>query len=325
MTSEPVTGTPAPDGPSRREVLRGGGVLAGATLGTGLLGPALDGLVHPAPAAASAAGDPTSSAAPHGPVRIREATNFSMALSPDGRLIAFDALSSIWVVPADGGDARRLTGDLQDASRPTWSPDGKRVAFQSYRDGNYHLWLAGTDGTGLRQLTRGRFDHREPAFSPDGRQLAFSTDRDGSYGIWLLDVATAQVRPLTATPAEEAMPAWSPDGGSLAFTVDEGAVDVLDLASGRRTRAVTAPAGARVYGPAFTADGRALSHVQLLGGRSDLMLGDRALTDGEDVFGFPARWLSPEEVMYTADGRIRRRTVGMPKPARSGTCRSSSP
>ncbi|MDX6241382.1 MAG: hypothetical protein QOG10_6206, partial [Kribbellaceae bacterium] len=93
-----------------------------------------------------------------GSATVAEGTNFMVAVSPDGRLLAFDLVTAIWVLDANGGTARRLTDDLQDATRPRWSPDGSRLVFQSYRDGNFHLWTIGPDGSGLRQVTSGRYD-----------------------------------------------------------------------------------------------------------------------------------------------------------------------
>ncbi|MGH3430338.1 MAG: TolB family protein, partial [Mycobacteriales bacterium] len=109
-------------------------------------------------------------------VRLHEGTNMSAALSPDGNRIAVDLVTGIWVLPAGGGTARRLTDDLQDATLPTWSPDGKRLVFQSYRDGNYHIYTIDADGGKPQQLTTGKYDHREPAFSPDGKRIALSSD-----------------------------------------------------------------------------------------------------------------------------------------------------
>ncbi|HEY9336197.1 MAG TPA: amidohydrolase, partial [Kribbella sp.] len=123
---------------------------------------------------------------------LREGTNLMVSVSPDGKWLAFDLATAIWVTPAAGGTSRRLTDDLQDATRPRWSPDGRSIVFQSYRDGNFHLWSIRPDGTGLRQLTSGRYDHREPHVTPDGRSIIFSSDRGdlhgpgnvaGSYGI----------------------------------------------------------------------------------------------------------------------------------------------
>ncbi|MGH3881234.1 MAG: amidohydrolase family protein [Actinophytocola sp.] len=286
---------------TRREVLRTAGVIAGAaTLGTGTL------------TAGTAAASTAGADGADGFVRLGEGTNISADVSADGRFVAFDLVTAIWTVPIAGGPARRLTGDDTDATRPSWAPDGRRLVFQAYRDGNYHLWTVRPDGSGLRQLTDGPFDHREPRFAPDGSSIVFASDRGnaGSYGVFTLDVATGTITSRVDTAAEEAMPVWSPDGRRLAYTVDGTAIDVLDLATGATTRAVTAPEGATLFGPAFTPDGATLSYVRLTGATTELVVGDRVVSaEDEDVFIFPPTWLSATELLYTADGQLKRRTL----------------
>ncbi|OLF04684.1 amidohydrolase family protein [Actinophytocola xanthii] len=281
-------------GITRRDVLRGAGIAAGTTV----LGGA---------AAHAGAAD-----AETGTVRLSEGTNISAHVSPDGRFVAFDLVTGIWTVPSTGGPARRLTGDDTDATLPTWSPDGQSLVFQAYRDGNYHLWTIRADGSQLRQLTSGPFDHREPRFSPDGTTLVFSSDRGGagSYGVFTLDLATGAITARTDTASEEAMPTWSPDGRRLAFTVDGTAIDVLDPAGGTVTRAVTAPTGATLFGPAFSPDGATLAYVRITGATAELVVGERVVSArGEDVFAFAPTWVSPDELVHTADGVVKRRRI----------------
>jgi Tol biopolymer transport system component/cytosine/adenosine deaminase-related metal-dependent hydrolase len=274
---------------TRRDVLRSAGVLAGAT--------------------ALTSGATVADASHDQTVAITEGTNISAHVSPDGKQVAFDLVTAIWTVPITGGPARRLTGDDTDATQPSWSPDGKTLVFQAYRDGNYHLYTIRPDGSGLRQLTSGPFDHREPRFSPDGATIAFSSDRGGSYGVHTLAVATGTITPRADGPADEAMPAWSADGRRLAFTVDSTAIDVLDLSTGTVTRAVTAPTGASLYGPSFSPAG-VLAYVRIAGATAELVVGDQVVSAaGEDVFGFAASWLSPTEFLHTADGALKRRSL----------------
>jgi Tol biopolymer transport system component len=278
----------SPQGLSRRELLlRSGYVAAGLTVAGAAEAGAVDTLAEPG-------------------VQLREGTNMSAALSPDGRRIVTDLVTGVWVLPASGGRARRLTDDLQDATLPVWAPDSKRIAFQSYRDGNFHIYVIDADGGTPRQLTSGRFDHREPAFAPEGRRLAFASDRDGSYGIWLLDLASGALTAVTSTPDEEAAPRWSADGNRLVFTVNDVAIDAVTVATGQRERLVSVTGTDRVYGPAFGPDGQP-SYMWLRGADADLMLGSQQVTRGEDVFGFAASW-SGRDVLYVADGRIRRRS-----------------
>jgi Tol biopolymer transport system component len=278
----------SPQGLSRRELLlRSGAVAAGLSV------------------AGAGVAEAEPDQADGGGIGLTEGTNMSAALSPDGKRLAVDLVTGIWVLPASGGRARRLTDDLQDATLPSWSPDGRQIAFQSYRDGNFHLYVIDANGGTPRKLTSGQFDNREPVFSPDGKKLAFSSDRDGSYGIWLLDLASGAITVAASTVDEEASPRWSANGARIIFTVNDVAIDVVTLATGARQRLITATGTDKFYGPAF-GPGDQPSYMRLRGADADLMLGDKQLTKDEDVFGFGANW-SGQDVLYTADGRIRLR------------------
>src|SRR4051794_33065687 len=64
---------------------------------------------------------------------VTEGTNLALARSPDGRDLTFDLQGTLFVLPATGGDAHAITDGLGDDRQPSWSPDGNRIAFQSYR------------------------------------------------------------------------------------------------------------------------------------------------------------------------------------------------
>ena len=88
----------------------------------------------------------------------------AVAVSPDGQTLAIDLQGGIWVVPARGGAAKRITDEFSDARQPAWSPDGRTIAFFAYREGGYDIWAVNPDGTGLHRLTWGPYDDREPAW-----------------------------------------------------------------------------------------------------------------------------------------------------------------
>jgi Tol biopolymer transport system component len=247
-------------------------------------------------------------------VTLREGTDLAAQLSPDGRTIAMDVVGVLWVLPSSGGPARRLTSDLFDIAQPEWSPDSRQIAFQSYRDGAFNIWLIRPDGSGLRQLTHGPYDHREPRFSPDGKHIVFSSDLSGSYGIHTLEPATGAIAQVTDTPVEEYEPAWSPDGTRIAFVVANTHIDVVDVATGARSTPVTVPADQVIHSPAWTPDGKDLVYTLVANGRSELWRSGKALVTGEEVFPFRVSWRSPGEFLYTADGRIRRRSLGGGRP-----------
>ena len=279
-------------------------------------------------------------------VTLTEGTNIAVALSPDGGTLAFDLVGRIWVMPAAGGEAEPLTDPVGDARQPAWAPDGSRIAFQAYWDGNYHVWSVAPDGTGLRQHTHGPYDHREPHWSPDGDRIAFSSDRSGSYDIWTLAVeggangaggsggggaGGGALERVTNAPGSEYGPAFSPDGTRLAFAAagegdgageggagggGAGGIWVVDAPNGGgEPRRVAGSQGARVNGPGWGADGSTLIYNAIGAGRSVLRVVDadggaesRVLSgDDEDVFPFRVA-STPDGFFYTGDGHIRHRT-----------------
>jgi len=100
----------------------------------------------------------------------------------------------------------------------SWSPDGKRIAFESVRGGSISLWVMNSDGTNPVQLTRDLSNNWHPAWSPDGKRIAFASDRSGNYDIWIMDADGSNPAPLTQDPASDFRPSWSPDGKRIVFT-----------------------------------------------------------------------------------------------------------
>lgn len=153
-------------------------------------------------------------------VMVQEGTNMAASLSPDHQTIVLDLQGRLWTLPAKGGKAKPITDPLGDARQPAWSPDGKRICFQGYWEGNWHIYTVAKDGSDLQQLTTGKYDHREPSWSPNGTSILFSSDRAGTYDIWQVTVPTKQIQRITKGEANEFAPAWSSDGRRIAYVSD---------------------------------------------------------------------------------------------------------
>ena len=96
------------------------------------------------------------------------------AIAPDGSCIAFTYKGDIFTVPVAGGTATRLTTLDSHESAPVWSPDSKKIAFASDREGSFDIFVMDRDGGTPVRLTRNSAKEVPVAFSPDGAYVIFS-------------------------------------------------------------------------------------------------------------------------------------------------------
>lgn len=240
---------------------------------------------------------------------VHAGTSYAVSVSPDGQWLAFDLQGSLWVVSTKGGAATRITDYFNDAHLPVWAPDGSRLAYYAYRDGDYDLWTIRPDGTDARQLTHGEDDDRDPAWSPDGKTVAFASDRDGSYDIWAIDVASGALRQITKGLREDRAPAWSADGRTIAFSGTAGAqsaIYAVAATGGEATPLQQAAKDAHFDGPSYGPRGE-LAYVSLDTAGSHMMIDGKPVSGPENVFPFRASWHGGSSY-YISDGLIRRRT-----------------
>jgi TolB protein len=146
------------------------------------------------------------------------------AWSPDGKSIAFssdrDGNREIYVMNADGANPRRLTntgGRVSDVlldgldADPAWSPDGRKIAFDTNRDGDYEIYVMNADGSGERNLTDNASLDALPAWSADGRELVFESERaeKGNRDVYVMSANNGTVIDrLTTIAGADEMPDW---------------------------------------------------------------------------------------------------------------------
>ena len=155
--------------------------------------------------------------------------------------------------------------------RPTWSPDGKSVAFISNMSGRNNLWVVPADGGWPVQLTISDQRQSSPAWSPDGKWIAYQSDFDGDeqWDIFLVSPKTGKVVNLTQTrEIAELNPTWSPDGRYLAYEVKPKTsaayeIDIYDMVM-REVKHITAntPQDKRNSSPIWSKDGKYIIYTQ---------------------------------------------------------------
>jgi Tol biopolymer transport system component len=230
------------------------------------------------------------------------------AVAPDGRRLVFAVRginADLWrlpVSPATGqptGQPSALLTTSRVESRGAWSPDGRRIAFNSDRLGEMNIWVRELESGAERQVTTGTGGDYQPAWMPDGRELVFFSARGGNADIWRIAVAGGTPVRLTDDRSLDTNPFPSPDGRSIAFLSDRsGRLEVWVMgADGTGQRQLTS-VGAGGHFLRWTADGTAITFRAESGGQIRTMrvsVADGALTQLPDVASGAHMSLSPSQ------------------------------
>ena len=216
------------------------------------------------------------------------------AWSRNGSRMAFSSLrrDGIWVMNADGTSLRRVTTSPTLDIQPTWSPDGRRLAFARFVPGyKTEIFVVGVDGKGLRRLTSNRGDDDEPDWAPNGKRIAwaFNAARPGHpSGIFTMNPdASAKHYRGQGIAAD-----WSPDGRRFVFTLRGDLWTEAVGGTDRRRLPVALGTDAR---PEWSPDGTQIAFLSSQGSPTDHYRLWRVDANGEN-----RRLLTPDRESVTA-------------------------
>jgi Tol biopolymer transport system component/DNA-binding winged helix-turn-helix (wHTH) protein len=189
---------------------------------------------------------------------------YGMSWTPEGKLAYASEASGnldIWIMGTDGVTAEQLTTDAGHDSTPSVSPDGRSVAFVSYRDGgNPHIWRMDIDGGNQRRLTNQAFEGT-PSFTPDGHWVVYA---EAGSGIWKVP---AEGGPPLLILGNAHTPNVSPDGSLVAcFYWDKklhpaSKIALVAMEGGTPVKFLDEPKDMTSSAIRWTADGRSLVYV----------------------------------------------------------------
>jgi TolB protein len=238
--------------------------------------------------------------------------------SPDGTKIAFlsnrdgvlndnEINFEIYLMDANGSNELRLTENTDFDADIVWSPDGKRIAFKSYRDKNDEIYVMSANGAHQTNVTDHPAADHAPSWSPDGTKIAFNSDRSGNHEIYMMNPEGSDIRQLTEHDSSDSGPVWSPEGQRIAFVSGRDGNDEIYVmnADGSNSKRLTHAPKSDWY-PIWSPDG---SHRDLLTDQSDS--GNVAWSpDGRKIaFGSERDGHGEIYVMRTDGSEQRRLTV----------------
>ena len=163
--------------------------------------------------------------------------------------------TNIWQLDlqAPRAQARKLIVSSAEQESPSISPDGRKIAFESNRNGNLEIWVCDVDGSNVLQLTSFGVVAGTPRWSPDGDRIAFDSRLGGQSNLYTVDPAGGIPVKLTIDVSDNSQPSWSPDGKWIYFTQgddsDEPSVRRVPSRGGHAVQLASAPASYPLASP----------------------------------------------------------------------------
>jgi TolB protein len=185
---------------------------------------------------------------------------------------------ALMVADADGWNPQTVVRSNEPLLSPSWSPDGRKLAYVSFERGNSSIFIQDIS-TGARELVASyKGINGAPSFSPDGSRLALTLSRSGNPEIYTMNLGSKALTQVTNQMGIDTEPTWSADGGTLYFTSDRGGRPQIYSASaggGGATRVTFQ--GSYNATPTVSYDGKKIAVAQGSGNTYRIAMLDRSL------------------------------------------------
>jgi len=230
----------------------------------------------------------------------------------DGR-IAMDLRGDIWILPATGGQATRLTDSEQTETRPRWSPDGIEILYEVKTTDGSELWLFDSSTNVAAKIASGDFHNQNASWHPSGEKIVFASDRHGTgLDIWELDLPTGLAWRITNHAGEDREPVWTDDGRHIAWIRKTGDTFAIMLRRHGEPEVMLLESESPLSSPSWRPDNSLLTYLRH--GQEGIILEMailsepilvRSLSDDEKLIAAPVSWRDRMTLIYTADNTIR--------------------
>lgn len=236
----------------------------------------------------------------------KEGTWLSLDISPDGETIMFSMLGDLYTIPFSGGKATRVTDGMALDTKPSYSPDGKSIAFASDRSGNDNVWILDLETKETKQVTKDRRGSVESvAWSPDGEYIvAAKGKRNLKLHLYHKDAGSGTQLIKEPASLKTVEPVFSADNKYIYYSTRNGGwnynaqlpqyqISRYDLETGKSTR-ITSRYGS-AFTPTLSSDGKYMVYGSRYEEKTGLVLRN-LITGDENWLAYPVQRDEQESV-----------------------------